>query len=218
MGRVRTNIVVKGRKFWALFDPGSRNTYILPHVVDGFAGITLSKPFKVGLGGKVQRLKRACEFEAKVEGKVVHIEAYIIDKLGKDEDGKEIEVLFGALMMQKWGIRVFPDLPAPRPNTFFVYTIKCNNNSIYIGQTDNLQRRWNEHCKGEIDWTRRHRPIKIVHYEKFASREEAVKREQNLKTGFGRKWLKQLIESGRARQAGEERLDLSHYPKEFIEF
>jgi hypothetical protein len=30
----------------------------------------------------------------------------IIDEIGKDEDGKPIEVLFGALAMQQWGIRL----------------------------------------------------------------------------------------------------------------
>ena len=89
---------------------------------------------------------------------------------------------------------------------------------IYIGHTEDLIRRWEDHCLGKVDWTKRHRPIKIVHYEEWGSREEAVKREHYLKTGFGRKWLRQLIESGRARQAGEERLDMTHYPKEFVEY
>lgn len=39
-------------------------------------------------------------------------------------------------------------LPAPRPGTFYVYAIRCDNDSIYIGQTDDLQRRWNEHVTG----------------------------------------------------------------------
>lgn len=95
-----------------------------------------------------------------------------------------------------------PTLPAPRPNTFYIYAIECANGSIYIGQTDNLWRRWKEHLVGEIKWTKVHHPVKIVHYEEFSTREEAVKREHDLKTGFGRKWLKREIKSGRARQAG----------------
>lgn len=47
-----------------------------------------------------------------------------------------------------------------------------------------------------------HSPKRIVHHEVFSSREEAVEREKELKTGFGRKWLKEAIASGRARQAG----------------
>jgi type I restriction enzyme M protein len=33
------------------------------------------------------------------------------------------------------------DLPAPRPGVYLVYAIRCNDNSIYIGQTDDMARR-----------------------------------------------------------------------------
>jgi predicted GIY-YIG superfamily endonuclease len=132
--------------------------------------------------------------------------------------------------MQEWGVRPIPDLPAPRPNIFWIYVLKCRDNSFYIGQTEDIPRRLEEHYKGEISWTRLRLPVKLIHYESFASREEALRREKVLKTGFGRKWLKREYEKGglaclrgdthrqAARQAGEERLDMSHYPKEFIEF
>jgi len=94
------------------------------------------------------------------------------------------------------------DLPAPRPNTFYVYAIKCENGSVYIGHTEDLQKRWDEHQTGKVDWTKRNKPVKIVHYEEYPTLEEAIKREKELKTGFGRKWLKREIDSGRARQAG----------------
>ena len=95
------------------------------------------------------------------------------------------------------------DLPAPRPNTFYVYAIKCNDGSIYIGHTEDLRKRWYEHVSGRAsDWTKKHKPIYIVHHEIYTTREEVIKREKELKTGFGRKWLKREIESGRARQAG----------------
>ncbi len=95
------------------------------------------------------------------------------------------------------------DLPAPRPGTFFVYAIKCEGGSYYIGHTDNIPRRWREHISGKgADWTKRHKPIYIAHYEEFASREEAVAREKELKTTKGRRWLKTAIAEGRARQAG----------------
>jgi len=45
----------------------------------------------------------------------------------------------------------------------------------------------------------------MIHYEEHSSREEAVKREKWLKTGYGRKWLKREIAAGRARQAGGSR-------------
>jgi superfamily II DNA or RNA helicase/predicted GIY-YIG superfamily endonuclease len=95
------------------------------------------------------------------------------------------------------------DLPAPRPGLFFVYAIECEDGSHYIGQTDDLRKRWEDHVSGRAaEWTKRNKPLKIAHFEEFGSREEAVKRESDLKTGFGRKWLKELVASGRARQAG----------------
>ena len=33
----------------------------------------------------------------------------VIDEIGRDEDGRPIEILFGALAMQQWGIRPVPD-------------------------------------------------------------------------------------------------------------
>ncbi|MGH9427228.1 MAG: GIY-YIG nuclease family protein, partial [Terriglobia bacterium] len=103
---------------------------------------------------------------------------------------------------------VTDDLPAPRPGIFFVYAIECEDGSHYIGQTDNLQRRWEEHSTGKgAEWTARNKPVRVAHYEEYQSRAEAVEREQWLKTGFGRKWLKREIEAGRARQAGGEALE-----------
>ena len=97
-----------------------------------------------------------------------------------------------------------PDLPAPRRGKFFIYVLKCSNDSFYIGQTEDIPRRLKQHEGGEVSWTAKHLPVEIIHWEQFDSREAAVKREQDLKTGFGRKWLKREYEKGRlaARQAG----------------
>jgi len=96
-------------------------------------------------------------------------------------------------------------LPTPRPGVFYVYAIRCNDDSIYIGHTDNLARRWEEHLAGQAaDWTKQHKPMQIVHYEECSSRQEAADREKWLKTGYGRKWIKREIEAGRARQVGYE--------------
>ncbi|PJC49233.1 hypothetical protein CO033_02635 [Candidatus Nomurabacteria bacterium CG_4_9_14_0_2_um_filter_32_10] len=77
---------------------------------------------------------------------------------------------------------------------YYVYVILCKNNSLYIGQTNNLQNRWEQHCQGKgALWTKVHKPVKIVYLEKKNTLEEALKREKDLKTGFGRKWLKKLL-------------------------
>jgi len=81
---------------------------------------------------------------------------------------------------------------------YFVYVLECENRSYYIGQTENLERRWQEHISGRgAKWIKSHKAIRIVHFEEFNTREESVKRESDLKTGFGRKWIKREIESDR---------------------
>ncbi|MCD6399457.1 DUF1156 domain-containing protein, partial [candidate division WOR-3 bacterium] len=97
-----------------------------------------------------------------------------------------------------------PDLPAPRPNTYWVYVLKCSDNSFYIGQTNDIRKRFEDHTMGKVSWTKSRLPVSLIYYESFQNREDAVRREKELKTGFGRKWLKRKYKSGglMARQAG----------------
>lgn len=96
------------------------------------------------------------------------------------------------------------DLPAPQPGKWFVYALQCSNDSIYIGHCKDVLDRWKQHASGRgVDWTKKYPPQRLVHWEEFDSRENAVIREKELKTGFGRKWLKRELAAGRTRQAGE---------------
>jgi predicted GIY-YIG superfamily endonuclease len=74
------------------------------------------------------------------------------------------------------------DLPAPKPfeGKFCVYVLKCSYNSFYIGQTNDLGRRIDEHKKRKVSWTSKHLPIKLIHWEYFYKREEAAEREDKL--------------------------------------
>ncbi|MBW1926156.1 MAG: GIY-YIG nuclease family protein, partial [Deltaproteobacteria bacterium] len=91
----------------------------------------------------------------------------------------------------------YPCLPAGRPKDpdgatpgkFHVYILRCSDGSLYKGHTDNLSRRFKQHCKGEVEWTKDHLPVDLIHYEEFDTREKAVEREQWLKSGVGREWL-----------------------------
>jgi len=91
-----------------MFDTGSRNTYVNRDVAKLLVTSKAAEPRKVGLGGAVRTITRTAILEARVDGHTVDTHAYIVDDIGKDEDGKPIEVLFGALAMQQWGIRVVP--------------------------------------------------------------------------------------------------------------
>ncbi len=109
MGRVRENIDVKGQQFWTLFDTGARNTYVVPSVAAQLVKTKLEAPFRSALGGSVKEAQEQAILEAKIHGHRVAALAMVIDRIGKDEDGKPIDILFGALAMQNWGIRPVPD-------------------------------------------------------------------------------------------------------------
>src|SRR5690554_526504 len=86
-------------------------------------------------------------------------------------------------------------LPVSDGKTWFVYLILCENDSVYKGITNDLYRRFYEHYMGEgAEWTKLNKPLKVIHWESFATKEEAAKREKDLKTGYGRTWLSRQIE------------------------
>ena len=51
----------------------------------------------------------AAILEGEIEGHPITTHALVLDEIGKDENGRPIEILFGALAMQQWGIRPVPD-------------------------------------------------------------------------------------------------------------
>jgi len=153
----------------------SFHDYVLYDLLTGLDGVS-SKPMFSGWG--VYR-------NGKIFGIIIEDGLYL---KGNEKTSKVFEV---------------GGLPAPRPDAFYVYAIKCDDGSLYIGQAKDLRKRWQEHRSGNAaDWTRRHKPLHIAHYEEYSTRDLAVKREKDLKTGFGRQWLKREIKAGRARQAG----------------
>ncbi|MBN1471088.1 MAG: GIY-YIG nuclease family protein, partial [Syntrophaceae bacterium] len=132
------------------------------------------------------------------------------EKLIKAPDSiKKMRELILQLAVQGKLVPQDDDLPAPQPGKYWVYVVKCSNDSNYIGQTENLRKRWEEHLSGKgADWSRKYPPKYVLYWEELPSREEAVKREKWLKTGFGRKWIKREEEAGRLRCAGEPASEL----------
>ena len=66
---------------------------------------------------------------------------------------------------------------------YYVYLIRSESlDQFYIGQTDDLRRRIEQHQKGESEWTKRAEDWRLVYYEAFTSRKLAIIRERKLKT------------------------------------
>jgi len=109
MGRIRHRIKVKGREFWTLFDTGARNTYVIQTVAALLMTSKFKEPFRSVLGGEIKQSTATALLEAELEGRRISTHAMVVDYIGKDEDGVSIEILFGALAMQQWGIRLIPE-------------------------------------------------------------------------------------------------------------
>jgi hypothetical protein len=101
-------IGVDGRKCWTLFDSGARNTYVIPEVAELLKTSTTPRTIRTALGGTVREMNTEAVLHADIEGHTVSTYALVIPAIGRDEDGKSIEILFGALAMQQWGIKLNP--------------------------------------------------------------------------------------------------------------
>lgn len=66
--------------------------------------------------------------------------------------------------------------------SFFAYMLRCADDSLYVGHTDDLDRRVSQHATGEFQgWTADRRPVELAWSEAFPTREEALAMEAKLK-------------------------------------
>jgi len=77
---------------------------------------------------------------------------------------------------------------------FYVYVLSSTEyKKSYVGCTDSIERRLTEHNSGKMVFTKRYKPWRLIHSEKFETLGEARRRESYLKTGAGRRFLKKLF-------------------------
>ena len=73
----------------------------------------------------------------------------------------------------------------------YVYAIKSlNKNYIYVGMTDNIEKRLLQHNSGENKSTKAYNPFIFIHSENCSTRPEARLKEKYLKSGVGKEYLK----------------------------
>ena len=68
--------------------------------------------------------------------------------------------------------------------TWYVYFVRCNDQSLYAGITTELSRRVTEHNSTSLKaakYTRNKQPVSLVYYESATDRASASKREWQLK-------------------------------------
>ena len=77
--------------------------------------------------------------------------------------------------------------------SFWAYMLRCADDSYYVGQTDNLENRIDAHIASEPTcYTTTGRPVSLVWSQEFATREESIAAEQQMK-GWSRKKKQALI-------------------------
>jgi predicted GIY-YIG superfamily endonuclease len=72
---------------------------------------------------------------------------------------------------------------------WFVYILKCNDSSSYVGCTIDVHRRVDEHNSKKVHYTRDKAPVKLVTYISFSDKYKAFEFEKYLKSGSGRAFL-----------------------------
>lgn len=64
----------------------------------------------------------------------------------------------------------------------YMYMIRCKDGSLYTGWTNNLEKRFRNHCEGKgAKYTRGRGPLELVYYEVFEDKREAMRREYEIK-------------------------------------
>jgi predicted GIY-YIG superfamily endonuclease len=76
-------------------------------------------------------------------------------------------------------------------NDFYVYILKCNDDSYYVGHTDDIGKRISQHnSKEHNSYTSKRLPVEVVFVRTFETRDEAFWVERQIK-----KWSRQKKEA-----------------------
>lgn len=64
----------------------------------------------------------------------------------------------------------------------YAYLVRCSDNSLYAGWTNNIEKRLKAHNAGTgAKYTKSRRPVTLAYLEEFDTKSEAMKREAALK-------------------------------------
>jgi putative endonuclease len=78
--------------------------------------------------------------------------------------------------------------------TYILYSSKIDR--YYVGSTDDIQWRLERHNLGWGRYTNRGVPWKLVYYESYKTKAEAIKREKEIKMKKSRVYIEKLIHAG----------------------
>jgi putative endonuclease len=79
---------------------------------------------------------------------------------------------------------------------YFVYLlISLKDKKFYTGYTNKLSKRLNEYKQGKVFSTQNRRPLKLIYLEACYNKEDAKAREKYLKSGMGKRYLKNRLKN-----------------------
>ena len=93
-------------------------------------------------------------------------------------------------------------------NFYYVYVLQSElDNNFYTGYTKNIELRFEQHQKGQVESTRNRRPLKLIYYEACINQQDATHREKYSPCGIKSMILmRSIIPQGKK----------THYGKMFI--
>ena len=79
---------------------------------------------------------------------------------------------------------------------YYVYILQSEiDNNFYTGYTNNIELRFEQHQKGQVESTKNRRPVKLIYFEACLNQQDATHREKYLKTHYGKMFLKKRLKS-----------------------
>ena len=73
---------------------------------------------------------------------------------------------------------------------YYVYIIQSKKDyHIYKGFTTDLKNRLREHNQGLVTYTKPWRPWRLIYYEAYLNKEDAIAREKYFKSGWGKRFI-----------------------------
>jgi len=77
---------------------------------------------------------------------------------------------------------------------FYTYVLQSKqDNNLYTGATNDLQKRFTMHNSDNVVATKGRGPFKLIYYEACLNQQDAYTREKYLKSGMGKRYIKNRI-------------------------
>ncbi len=79
---------------------------------------------------------------------------------------------------------------------YYIYVLRSDKDKdFYVGYTEDLKSRFEQHCNGQVSSTKQRRPLELIYSEVCLNKHDAMHREKYLKTYLGKQFLRNRLKS-----------------------